>query len=170
MKTTYMNPYLAGFLLGLVLLATIFITGRGLGASGAIKSIVVATVDGVAPAHAEQSSFYGTYVGPGKDNPLKSWLVFEVAGVLIGGFLSGLVSDRLKIQTEAGPRVRRQTRWLFAAIGGALFGIGAQFARGCTSGAALSGMAVLSTAGFVTMMAIFGTGYAVAFFARKLWL
>ena len=31
----YMNPYLAGFLLGLVLLATIYITGRGLGASGA---------------------------------------------------------------------------------------------------------------------------------------
>jgi uncharacterized protein len=27
----YMNPYLAGFLLGLVLLATIYITGRGTG-------------------------------------------------------------------------------------------------------------------------------------------
>jgi len=165
-----MNPYLAGFFLGLVLLATIFITGRGLGASGAIKSIVVATVDGVAPSHAENSSFYGTYVGPGKDNPLKSWLVFEVVGVLIGGFISGLVSDRLKIVTESGPKVNRNVRWLFASIGGALFGIGAQFARGCTSGAALSGMAVLSTAGFVTMMAIFGTGYAFAYFARKLWL
>jgi YeeE/YedE family (DUF395). len=170
MNTKYMNPYLAGFFLGLVLLATVFITGRGLGASGAIKSIVVATVDGVAPSHAENSSFYGTYVGPGKDNPLKSWLVFEVAGVLIGGFISGLVSDRLKIVTESGPRVKRNVRWLFAVIGGSLFGIGAQFARGCTSGAALSGMAVLSTAGFVTMMAIFGTGYAFAYFARKLWL
>ncbi len=148
----------------------IFITGRGLGASGAIKSIVVATVDGVAPAHAESSSFYGTYVGPGKDNPLKSWLVFEVIGVVIGGFISGLVSDRLKIVTESGPKVSRNVRWLFATIGGALFGIGAQFARGCTSGAALSGMAVLSTAGFVTMIAIFGTGYAVAYFGRKLWL
>jgi uncharacterized membrane protein YedE/YeeE len=61
-------------------------------------------------------------------------------------------------------------RWVFAAAGGALFGIGAQFARGCTSGAALSGMAVLSTAGFVTMMAIFGTGYALAYFARRLWI
>ena len=170
MKTKYMNPYLAGFFLGLVLLASIFITGRGLGASGAIKSIVVATVDGVAPAHAESSSFYGTYVGPGKDNPLKSWLVFEVIGVVIGGFISGLVSDRLKIVTESGPKVSRNVRWLFATIGGALFGIGAQFARGCTSGAALSGMAVLSTAGFVTMIAIFGTGYAVAYFGRKLWL
>ena len=31
-------------------------------------------------------------------------------------------------------------------------------------------MAVLSTAGFVTMLAIFGTGYAFAYFARGLWL
>lgn len=170
MKTKYMNPYLAGFFLGLVLLATIFLTGRGLGASGAIKDIVIAAADGVAPKHTEASPFFGTYVGPGKDNPLKSWLVFEVIGVVIGGFISGLISDRLKIVTEAGPKVKAKVRWLFAAIGGALFGIGAQFARGCTSGAALSGMAVLSTAGFVTMIAIFGTGYVVAYFGRKLWI
>ena len=37
-ETKYMNPYLAGVLLGLLLIATIYITGRGLGASGAIKS------------------------------------------------------------------------------------------------------------------------------------
>lgn len=165
-----MNPYLAGFFLGLVLLAAIFVTGRGLGASGAIKSIVVATVDGVASTHAEQSSFYGSYVGVGKDNPLKTWLVFEIAGVLIGGFLSGLISGRLKFVSEGGPRISPHRRWLFAAIGGALFSIGAQFARGCTSGAALTGMAVLSTAGFITMMAIFGSGYVIAYFFRKLWI
>lgn len=170
MKTRYMNPYLAGFLLGLVLLATIFITGRGLGASGALKSVVVASVDSVAPAHTAKSAFYSTYVGPGKDSPLKAWLVFEVAGVVIGAFISGLISNRLKLETEAGPQVTKKRRWIFAVLGGALFGIGAQFARGCTSGAALSGMAVLSTAGFVTMMAIFGTGYAAAWFARSLWL
>jgi uncharacterized membrane protein YedE/YeeE len=165
-----MNPYLAGFLLGMVLLATIFVTGRGLGASGAVKSVAVAAVAAVAPAHAAASPFYSTYVGPGKESPLLSWLVFEVAGVLIGAFASGLVSDRLALVTEAGPRVSRGLRWGLAALGGALFGIGAQFARGCTSGAALSGMAVLSTAGFVTMLAIFGTGYAFAWFARGLWL
>ncbi len=170
MKTKYMNPYLAGFLLGIVLLATIFVTGRGLGASGALKSVVVAAVDGVAPAHAKASRFYAHYVAPGQESPLKAWLVFEVAGVLIGAFLSGLVSDRLKVVTEAGPRVSRRARWIFAATGGALFGIGAQLARGCTSGAALSGMAVLSTAGFVTMLAIFGTGYLLAWFVRGLWL
>jgi len=170
MKTRYMNPYLAGFLLGLVLLLTIFLTGRGLGASGAVKSAVVSAVDTVAPGHAQASPFYSAYVGPGKESPLKSWLVFEVAGVVIGAFLSGLISDRLRFVTEAGPRVSSRKRWIFAILGGALFGLGAQFARGCTSGAALSGMAVLSTAGFVTMMAIFGTGYAAAYFARRLWL
>ena len=166
----YMNPYLAGFFLGLVLLATIFITGRGLGASGAIKDATIAISDAVAPGLTETNPFFGQYAGLGKENPLKSWLVFEIAGVLIGGFISGLVSDRLKVVTESGPRVKPRARWLFAAIGGALFGIGAQFTRGCTSGAALSGMAVLSTAGFIAMLSIFGTGYLVAYFGRKLWI
>jgi uncharacterized protein len=170
MKTRYMNPYLAGFLLGLVLLATIFITGRGLGASGALKDVVVATLGSVAPKHAAASSFFGNYFGPGKEPPLKAWLVFEVVGVVIGAFASGLIAGRLRFVTEAGPQVQTKPRWGFAVLGGALFGIGAQFARGCTSGAALSGMAVLSTAGFVTMMAIFGTGFAGAYFARRLWL
>lgn len=170
MKTRYLNPYLAGFLLGLVLLATIFITGRGLGASGALKSVVVSTVGSLAPHHAANSPFYGPLLAPGQESPLKTWLVFEVAGVFLGAFLSGLVSNRLGLHTEAGPQVSRGKRWLFATLGGALFGAGAQLARGCTSGAALSGMAVLSTAGFVTMLAIFGTGYACAWFARSLWL
>ena len=59
---------------------------------------------------------------------------------------------------------------MFALIGGALFSIGAQFARGCTSGAALSGMAVMSLGGILTMFAIFGSAYGTAFFFRRLWL
>lgn len=168
--TKYMNPYLAGFLLGLVLLGTIFITGRGLGASGAVKDTIVAIVGSVAPEHAAQSPYYGPYLEAGKESPLKSWLVFELIGVVIGAFLSGLVSDRLAFRSEKGPRISNPTRWVFAVIGGALFGLGAQFARGCTSGAALSGMAVLSSAGFVTMLAIFGSGYLVAYFFRRLWI
>ena len=104
MKTKYMNPYLAGFFLGLVLLATIFITGRGLGASGRSKASLSRRLM-VSHRRTPKAPFYGTYVGPGKDNPLKSWLVFEVVGVVIGGFISGLISDRLKIVTESGPKV-----------------------------------------------------------------
>jgi hypothetical protein len=34
----YINPYLAGILLGLVLFAAFFVTGSGLGASGSSKT------------------------------------------------------------------------------------------------------------------------------------
>jgi len=165
----YMNPYLAGFLLGVVLMITFFITGRGLGASGAIKSAVIVTVGKIAPATAQKSSFFEEYFS-GAHSPLKSWLVFEVLGVLIGGFLSGFLSGRLTLKIDKGPKVKNITRLIFAVVGGSLFGIGSQLGRGCTSGAALSGMAVFSTAGFLTMMAIFGTGYIIAYFFRKLWI
>ena len=72
-----------------------------------------------APAHAAASPFYSKYVGEGHESPLKAWLVFEVAGVLIGAFVSGLASDRLKLVTERGPRVSVRARLLWAVAGGA---------------------------------------------------
>lgn len=169
-ETKYMNPYLAGFLLGLVLLMTVYITGRGLGASGAVKSVVVAATGQVANSHVSNTHFYQEYYTEHPGNPLKSWLVFEVLGVIIGAFISGLISDRLKFTLEKGPHATTKTRVIFSLLGGALFGLGAQFGRGCTSGTALTGMAVLSTGGFLTMIAIFGTAYMIAYFFRKVWL
>lgn len=165
----YMNPYLAGFFLGIILLVTFFITGRGLGASGAIKSAVISFVGKVSPLSVQGNYFFETYFS-GIHSPLKSWLVFEMVGVILGGFLSGFLSGRLTLKVDKGPRIKNVTRLSVAVLGGMLFGIGSQLGRGCTSGAALSGMAVFSTAGFVTMMGIFGTGYIIAYFFRKLWI
>ena len=164
-----MNPYLAGLMLGVVLLASFYLTGRGLGASGAMKSVVVSGVETVAPEYASTSHFYSKYIGEDQ-NPLKSWLVLEVLGVLIGGFISGAISGRLKLKIEKSPNITSRKRIWLAIIGGALFGFGSQLGRGCTSGAALSGMAVMSLAGYVTMMAIFGTAFALAYFFRKNWI
>lgn len=169
-KTDYMNPYLAGFFLGLLLLVTIFITGRGLGASGAFKSGVIAAMESVFTTHTDNTKFYVEYAQEHQGNPLKSWLVFEIIGVVIGAFASGLISDRVKLTLEKPKSVLPRTRILGAIIGGVLFGLGSQLGRGCTSGSALSGMAVLSTGGIITMMAIFGGGYAFAYFFRKLWI
>jgi uncharacterized membrane protein YedE/YeeE len=169
-STKYMNPYLAGFFLGLLLLATIYVTGRGLGASGAVKSGLVAAAKTVAPVHTHESKFYKEYLDEHQNNPLKNWLVFEVAGVLIGAFMSGLISGRLKFTLEHSPKIQARTRIIAAAFGGLFFGFGAQLGRGCTSGAALSGMAVISTGGILTMAAIFGGAYMFAYFFRKLWI
>jgi len=166
----YMNPYLAGVLLGLVLLATIYITGRGLGASGAFKSIVTATVQEVAPEHAASNAFYTDFAASNPRGVMNNWLVYEVLGVLIGAFLSGILSNRIAIRFDKGPRASNMARIIGALAGGALFGYGAQMGRGCTSGSALSGMAVMSMGGILTMMAIFGMAYALAYFFRKLWL
>jgi uncharacterized membrane protein YedE/YeeE len=169
-KTRYLNPYLGGVLLGLILLAANFVSGRGLGASGAIKSGVVTVVTTFNHSAAEKSAFIKEYLGAHGGNPMKNWLVFEMMGVLVGGFLSGALAGRLKLQVEHSPKITSNKRLFLALIGGILFGFGSQLGRGCTSGSALSGMAVLSLGGFVTMMAIFGTAYALAYFFRKNWI
>jgi hypothetical protein len=169
MKKRYMNPYFAGAMLGTVLLMAMFLAGRGLGASGGIKYCVVSIVGAVDPAHAEGSIYYSKYFEDGK-KPLKNWLTFEILGVVAGGFLSGAVSGRLKFRIEKSPGISNRRRLIFAFLGGLFFVYGAQLARGCTSGAALSGMAVLSVAGFVTMIAIFGSAYMFAWFFRKNWI
>jgi len=168
-NTKYMNPYLAGVILGLVLLLSFYLTGRGLGASGAMKSVVVSSLNVVSHKTAEQSEFFHKYVTEGQ-NPLNNWLVYQVLGVLVGGFISGALSGRLSLKIEHAPGITSRRRIVMAVLGGALFGFGSQFGRGCTSGAALSGMAVLSLAGFVTMIAIFGTAYLFAYFFRKNWI
>ena len=169
MKRRYMNPYVAGTLLGVVLLLSMFLSGHGLGASGGMRNCTISIVKAVDRTHAEGSEYYMRYIGEGK-KPLKSWITFEVTGILAGGFISGAFSKRLKLKTEKSPKLSNTARLILAFTGGALFVYGAQLARGCTSGAALSGMAVLSVAGFVTMIAIFGSAYIFAWFFRKIWI
>jgi uncharacterized membrane protein YedE/YeeE len=169
-KTRYLNPYVGGVLLGLVLLVAFFISGRGLGASGAIKGAVVAGVETLAPKHSENTAFYSDYAESHPRGPMKTWLVFEMLGVIIGGFISGAIHGRLKLQVEHSPKITSRKRLIFALLGGILFGVGSQLGRGCTSGSALTGMAVLSVGGFISMMFIFGTAYALAYFVRKLWI
>jgi uncharacterized membrane protein YedE/YeeE len=169
-KTRYLNPYLGGVLLGLVLLAANFVSGRGLGASGAIKSCIVTASTAIAPSSSQSSGFIKEYTGKHQGNPMKNWLVFEMLGVVVGGFISGALAGRLKFKVEHSPNITSRKRLILALGGGILFGWGSQLGRGCTSGSALSGMAVLSLGGFITMMAIFGTAFALAYFFRKNWI
>jgi hypothetical protein len=166
----YSNPYLVGIALGLVLLASFLIMGRGLGASGAVSTVVAVTVEKAAPEHAAKNNFYKEYLSDGTTNPLKDWLIFEVIGVAIGGFLSGSLAHRIKGKVEKGPSVSTRTRLIYAGVGGSLMGFGAKLARGCTSGQALTGGAFLNLGSWAFMLAVFGGGYLFAYFVRRQWL
>jgi hypothetical protein len=164
----YVHPYLGGILLGLVLFAAFFVTGSGLGASGGMNRLLVFVEDLIVPGHVDRTPYLIAMAG-GDRNPLDNWIVFLTAGTLIGGFLSGWRNGRFKVETNRGPRMPVKLRWVMAFVGGGLMGYGARFARGCTSGQALSGGAVLSTGSWAFMFAVFGGAYALAYFVRKLW-
>jgi uncharacterized membrane protein YedE/YeeE len=165
----YSHPYLAGFGLGLVLLASFVIMGRGLGASGAFSSLVAFGADAIAPEHTRANTFYAEYLGDGTRHPLMDWLVFEVIGVLAGGFLSGILAGRVRTGIERGPSTTNRMRLVYAFAGGGLMGIGAKLARGCTSGQALTGGALLNVGSWAFMMCVFAGAYAVAYFVRRQW-
>lgn len=166
----YWNPYLSGIGLGLVLLAAFVIMGRGLGASGAFSSVIATGMNAVAPEHAKANEYFSEYLGDGTKNPLKDWLVFEVLGVFAGGFISGALANRIKVTTEKGPHISTKERLFYAFIGGGIMGIGAKLARGCTSGQALTGGALLNIGSWAFMMAVFAGAYAMAYFIRRQWL
>ena len=104
----YIDPYLAGVGVGLVLLAAYVVVGQGLGASGAFASVVASGTAAIQPTYA-------------------------------------------------------------AVVGGVVMGVGAKLARGCTSGQALSGGALLSVGSWIFIVTCFAAGYALAPAARRLW-
>ena len=165
----YANPYLAGVGLGLVLLAAFIVMGRGLGASGAFSSTLAWLVNLVAPAHAQANEYFQDYLGDGSSHPLKAFLVFEVVGVIAGALLSGLLAGRVHLTVEKGPRVSTTLRLVCAFAGGILMAFGAHLARGCTSGQALTGGALLNVGSWAFMIMVFVGGYAVAWFMRWQW-
>lgn len=164
----YMNPYIAGVILGLVIILSFVLVGQGLGASGAIKDTISTAVVKVAPEYASDSHYFHK-AAEKEHSPMKTFLVFEILGVIFGGILSGAMTGRLKLKVEKPNHISSKKRIIFAIMGGFLFGFGSQLARGCASGAGLTGMAVLSLSGFIAGFAMFGGGYLFAPFFRKLW-
>jgi len=164
----YVHPYFGGAVLGIILFLAMFLTGNGLGSSGATSRIDAAIVDAIAPSHVDNTPYLLKMAG-GDKNPLDDWIVPVFFGALLGGFASGAIHGRVKLETTKGPHISDRKRWLFAFLGGMIFLYGARLARGCTSGQALTGGATLSAGSWVVMLAIFGGAYGMAYFVRKLW-
>jgi uncharacterized membrane protein YedE/YeeE len=163
----FWSPYVGGIVLGLVLLATYAMMGKGLGASGASFRAGVAIVHAIAPKHAEAVPAMASTLEDG--NPLNDWLVFEIAGAVVGGFIGAATSGRLRREILKGRAFGTGPRLALALVGGALMGFAAKLARGCTSGQGLSGGALMSIGAWAFMMSVFTGGYGMAWFVRRQW-
>ena len=164
----YLNPYVGGVLLGVLLFLTFFITGGGLGASGGLTHVLVAVLDVFAPAHVDRVGYMAELAG-GSKNALNNSTVFMLLGTVLGGALSGWINGRFKLEIRKGPHISNGTRLFLAFIGGFIMVYGARLARGCTSGQALSGGAVLAAGSWAFMFAVFDGAYGLAWFFRRLW-
>jgi hypothetical protein len=164
----YWNPYAVGFLLGLVLLATYAITGRGLGATAGFSAVAAWLAGLGSPDHVAANAVHARYWNDGA--PLASWTLFLLIGALVGAFLSGLAGHRVRWSVERGPRVTDGQRLALAFAGGAIAAFGAKIAKGCTSGQALTGGAMLNVGSLVFMLAVFAAAYGLAYFVRKEWI
>ncbi len=176
----YWNSYVAGVVLGLVLLAAFVITGRGLGASGAVTRMAAWSLQKVevsarggtsadADTIARRNEYTGQYL-KGPADPLDDFLVYMFIGVVVGGFISGVLARRSGFEIARGPHTTNTRRIVLSTLGGFISAYGARLARGCTSGQALTGGATLALGSWAFMLAVFAGGYAVAYFVRKEWL
>jgi len=164
----YTNPYLAGTLLGVVLFLSYYVTGGGLGASAAMSRIQTGVLDWIAPGHVDRVAYFADMAG-GHRSPWAHYSIYMIVGTILGGATSGLINRRFKLELRKGPRVTTPTRVVFALLGGGIMAYGARLARGCTSGQALSGGAALSVGSWAIALSIFASGYALAWFVRRLW-
>jgi uncharacterized protein len=101
--------------------------------------------------------------------PSIDWQWMLVLGIVIGSFISATASGQARIVwvtepwlsafgSAVGPRIG------VAFVGGALLGLGARWAGGCTSGHGISGTMQLSVASWVAAICFFVGGIAVATF------
>ncbi len=159
------NPYVAGVILGLGLLATFIATGNGYGATGATTRMTAAVAGSVSPALVAK----GTYLHGSYTAGMNAWIVWEVIGLAIGALAASVLAGRFKLQVEGPPRAGTGLRLILALIGGTAAGFGARLALGCTSGVGLSGAATLAAAGFLFLIGFFIAGAIFGQVTKGLW-
>ncbi len=168
-RNKYINPYLGGFLLGILIILAYYFAGEGLGSSGGFRDIGVEALKQVAPGYVEKNAFTARLVNSEPER-WHTWLVFELLGVVFGAILSAVLFGRLKWSVGKAPHITKKKRLYLALLGGILWGVGTQLGRGCTSGLVLSGLAVNSLSGYIGLVAIFGFGFIFAFIFKKIWI
>jgi hypothetical protein len=156
------SPYVAGSLLGIVGILTVWLTNNTLGASGAFENL--AGMLGKALAPQAFDNMYFNFVMP----PSVSIAVVLLIGIFFGGMLGALSSGTFKLRTMDDEQWKKAyggqvwKRWLLLFIGGIILEYAAGIAGGCTSGLAISGGMLLAPSAFLFIGGMFASGIVTA--------
>ena len=162
-------PVMAGLVIGITMLLTFVVAGRGIGVSGMMTRLVATVQHWLLPELTEKSAYFSAYFAHGAD-PLNDYLSYFMVGLLAGALAAALLCGDFRFEVQRGPRISSLGRLVYALIGGAITGFAARLARGCTSGEGLVGAAELSVGSWTFLLCIFIGGFATAWFVRKQWI
>lgn len=157
----YWSPYLAGALSGLVLILSVWISGKFYGASTTFVK-TAGMIEKIFNAERVASMDYFL-----KEVPVIDWQWMFVVGILIGSFIAAKTSDTFEWNPVPDMWRRRFgsniiKRGIAAFIGGGIAMFGARLADGCPSGHGLSGSVQLAVSGFISLICFFIGGALVA--------
>jgi uncharacterized membrane protein YedE/YeeE len=162
-------PVMAGVVIGITMLLSYVIAGRGIGVSGVMTRLVATVQHWLLPELTEKSAYFSAYFAHGT-HPLNDYLSYFMVGLLAGAFAASLLCGDFRFEVQRGPRISVLGRLVYALIGGVITGFAARLARGCTSGQGLVGASELSVGSWTFLLCIFIGGFATAWFVRKQWI
>ena len=161
------SPYLAGALVGLLAVVSVWATTVMMGKTnylGASTTFVRAAgllERAVAPERVAANEYFTT------SKVKVDWQFMLVSGIFLGALISS-VTDR-SFKWESVPPVWAKRfgnspiiRAVGAVLGGMVAMVGARMADGCPSGHGLSGMMQFSVSSLAALCLFFGVGIAVA--------
>jgi hypothetical protein len=134
MRKKVWNPYLAGALAGVLLVLSVLIAGKFLGASTTFARSASVIEKGLG-IDTSQFEYFTTKKGKYGPESLPNWQLLFVIGIVIGAFISSTLSGDFKIQVV--PDMWRKKfgsnpvkRGIVAFIGGVIALVGARLAGG----------------------------------------
>jgi uncharacterized membrane protein YedE/YeeE len=148
------NPYLAGGLSGLLIIASVLWTGQFVGASTSFVRSAGMLEKIFEPERVAQLEYFIRYL------PKFDWQLLFVIGIFVGSLISSVWSGSFKWKGVPDMWAERfgtsvGKRAIVAFIGGIIAMFGARLAGGCPSGHGLSGLMQLAVSGLVALVCFF---------------
>jgi hypothetical protein len=162
------SPYVAGALIGVLVLFTLTYSKKPVGASSAYADLAGMFGRLLTPRHVGRLDYF-------RDKPPAiSWTFVFVGGAVLGAYFAAWTGGEITghyLQDMWVARFGADSAWLrtgVALLGGAVMGFGARLAGGCTSGHGISGTLQLALSSWIAVMCFFASGVLVAYLLYRL--